>query len=37
LVVVDKHSLSVRHLATASRFSPTWTTVSHVEKQNLLG
>lgn len=37
LVVVDKHSLSVRHLATASRFSPTWTTVSPVEKQNLLG
>ncbi len=37
LVVVDKHSLSVRHLATAGRFSPTWTMVSKAEKQNLLG
>jgi hypothetical protein len=37
LVVVDKHSLAVRHLATASRFSPMWAPVSIAEKQNLLG
>lgn len=37
LVVVDKHSLAVRHLATSSRFSPTWAVVSTAEKQNILG
>jgi hypothetical protein len=37
LVVVDKQTLEVRHLATAGRFSTAWTTVSSAEKQNMLG
>lgn len=36
LVVVDKHSLAVLHLAIASRISPIWTTVSNAEKRKLL-
>jgi hypothetical protein len=37
LVVIDKRSLAVRHMATAGRFSPTWTAVSSAERQSLLG
>lgn len=37
LVVIDKHSLTVRHLATANRFASAWTAVSSAEKQSLLG
>ena len=37
LVVVDKQSLALRHLAISSRFSPAWTAVSIAEKQNILG
>ena len=37
LVVVDKESLAVRHLATAGRISSTWTPLSEAESTELLG